>query len=74
MTGAQLAERIGMSEGGLSMLERGQRGYTQDSLEAIALALQTDAAALLTLNPGQPADVWAWLAKHGQIPGTKGQR
>lgn len=66
MTLDQLAERSGMHTGSLSLLERGLRGYTQDSLEAIAKALQTDEAALLTLDPGQPESVWAWLAKHGQ--------
>lgn len=73
MTLIQLADKVDMTEGGLSMLERGTRGYTQESLELIAGALQTDPAALLTLNPGQPEAVWAWLGKFGQLT-TKRER
>lgn len=71
MTLDQLAAATGMANGSLSLLERGMRGYTQESLEAIARALQTDEAALLTLNPGEPGAVWAWLAKHGQNQNTR---
>lgn len=66
MTLEQLAAATGMHTGSLSLLENAKRGYTQDSLELIAKALQTDEAALLTLDPGKPESVWAWLARHGQ--------
>ena len=45
----------------IGRLERGLRAYTQDTLEKIASALQTDAAALLSLNPKKPEAIWAWL-------------
>jgi transcriptional regulator with XRE-family HTH domain len=67
LTLEQLGEKIDMTASHLSMLERGQRAYTQDTLEAVATALQTDAAALLTLNPQKPEAVWAWLARFGSI-------
>lgn len=67
LTLVQLAERTGMTDAGLSMLENGRRGYTQESLETIAAALQTEPAALLTLDPGRPEAVWSWLAKFGQM-------
>lgn len=43
----------------LSMLERGQRAYTQQSLEALAHALSTDVASLLMRNPTDPEAIWS---------------
>ncbi len=50
------------------MLERGLRGYTQETLERIAEALQTDAASLLIRNPKDGEAIWSlWdRAKPGQ--------
>jgi len=64
----QLAERLDMTPSYVSMLERGQRGYTQETLEAIAEALRTDAASLLMRNPEDPDAIWSvWeQAKPGQ--------
>lgn len=64
-------EELGQKELGpsqLSMLERGERGYTQDTLEALADALGTDVASLLIRNPGDPEAIWSvWeQAKPGQ--------
>ena len=67
LTLEQLADRIDMTASHLSMLERGLRAYTQETLEKIADALQTDAAALLTLNPQKPEAIWAWLGRFGQF-------
>lgn len=52
----------------LSMLERGERAYTQQSLEALAEALSTDAASLLMRNPMDPEAIWSvWeQAKPGE--------
>ena len=49
-------------------LERGQRGYTQETLEAVASALQTDVASLLMRDPSDPEAIWSiWdQAKPGQ--------
>jgi len=48
-----------MTASHLSMLERGQRGYTQETLESIAHALMTDAASLLMRNPSSPDAIWS---------------
>ncbi len=51
MTLEELAGALDMTASHFSMLERGQRGYTQETLEAIAGVLKTSAASLLTRNP-----------------------
>jgi transcriptional regulator with XRE-family HTH domain len=55
----QLAERLEMTQSHLSMLENGKRGYTQETLEAIAEALQTDVASLLMRNPLEGDAIWS---------------
>lgn len=68
LTQEQLAERLDMTQSHLSMLENGKRGYTQETLEAIAHALQTDAASLLMRNPQDGDAIWSiWdQAKPGE--------
>ncbi len=59
LTLEQLAERLDMTASNLSMLERGQRGYAQETLERLADALQTDAASLLMRNPESAEAIWS---------------
>lgn len=59
LTLEQLADRLSMTNPHLSMLERGLRGYTQETLERIAEALQTDVASLLMRNPTDPEAIWS---------------
>lgn len=59
LTLEQLAGRLEMTASHFSMLERGQRGYTQETLEAIADALQTDAASLIMRNPLDDEAIWS---------------
>jgi transcriptional regulator with XRE-family HTH domain len=68
LTQEQLAERLDMTQSHLSMLEGGKRGYTQETLEALAEALQTDAASLLMRNPTDGDAIWSiWeQAKPGE--------
>jgi len=68
LTQEQLAGRLGMTQSHLSMLENRKRGYTQETLEAIAEALQTDAASLLMRNPMSEDAIWSiWeKAKPGE--------
>jgi transcriptional regulator with XRE-family HTH domain len=47
-----------MTPAHISMLERGQRGYTQGTLEAVAAALQTDVASLLIRDPTDSEAIW----------------
>jgi transcriptional regulator with XRE-family HTH domain len=67
LTLEQLAARLEMTASHLSMLETGKRGYTQNTLEAIADALQTDAASLLMRDPTKDDAIWSvWdQAKQG---------
>lgn len=48
-----------MTQSHLSMLENGKRGYTQETLEAVADALQTDVANLLMRNPADAEAIWS---------------
>jgi transcriptional regulator with XRE-family HTH domain len=68
LTQEQLAARLDMTQSHLSMLENGKRGYTQETLEAIAHALQTDVASLLMRDPTTPEALWSiWeQAQQGQ--------
>lgn len=58
LTLEQLADRIEMTPSHLSMLERAERAYTQETLERVADALQTDAASLLMRLPGE-GEMWS---------------
>ena len=58
LTLEQLADRLNMTPGYLSMLERGQRGYTQDTLENVASAMNTDPASLIMRNPQDTDAIW----------------
>lgn len=68
LTLEKLADRIEMTPSHLSMLERGERAYTQETLESLAEALRTDAASLLTRNPADEDAIWSiWdTAKPGE--------
>jgi transcriptional regulator with XRE-family HTH domain len=67
LTQERLAARIDTSAGNISMIENGRQGYTQAMLEAIAAALDTDAASLIMRNPLDPEGIWTvWE----QIPST----
>lgn len=53
----QLAEKIGCSVALVSMVERGQRQYDQEFLEAAAVALSATPDMLLRINPEDEAFV-----------------
>jgi transcriptional regulator with XRE-family HTH domain len=66
---ARLAERLGsFTHASLSRIERGRQPYSQPILEALADALNTDAASLLIRNPNDPEGIWSiWdQAKPGE--------
>lgn len=58
-TQAQLAEYIGISEGHLSRIERGEKEYMQSMLEAAAEYLETDPASLLMRDPSRAENIWS---------------
>lgn len=68
LTQEVLAERVGMSPGNLSLIERGLQNYTQETLEALAEALQCGPADLLMRNPADADAIWSiWdQAKPGE--------
>lgn len=59
LTLQRLADRLDMTPSHLSMLERGERGYTQETLEAIADALSTQPGSLLMRNPTNESAIWS---------------
>ncbi len=54
LTQAQLAERVGMTQGNISQLERGIQGYSVAGLNALAEALNCTTWQLLNVDPGKP--------------------
>lgn len=58
LTLEQLAERIDVTHGALSQLERGLVNYTQPMLEALAEALNCRAGDLVMRNPLAEDAVW----------------
>jgi transcriptional regulator with XRE-family HTH domain len=54
LNATRLAERLGMSKSWVSRLESGEGKYTQETLEAIADALQCEPADLLRPPPVDP--------------------
>lgn len=54
-----LGERLETSGSSISRIESGDQPYTQDTLEALADALQTDAASLLMRNPNDGDAIWS---------------
>jgi transcriptional regulator with XRE-family HTH domain len=59
LTLEQLAERLHMNKGALSRIERGERPYTQDFLEAVADILQCEPVDILIRDPSEPDSVWS---------------
>jgi transcriptional regulator with XRE-family HTH domain len=55
----RLADRIGVTAGALSQLERGDVSYTQSMLEALADALSCEPADLLMRDPTDPEGIWS---------------
>jgi len=65
---ARLAERLETSVASVSRIEAGLQPYTQDYLEALAVALGTDPASLIMRDPLDPEAIWSiWdNAKQGE--------
>lgn len=57
LTLERLAERVGVTAGALSQLERGEVNYTQPMLEALAESLQTTPGALVSWTPDRQPGV-----------------
>jgi len=59
LTQEKLADRIGLSQGNLSRIEKGARKYDQAFLETAARELRCDPADLLVRNPLDPESIWS---------------
>lgn len=59
LTLERLADRVGMTGGNLSEIENGNTGYRQETLEALADALQCEPVDLLVRNPTDPEGIWS---------------
>jgi transcriptional regulator with XRE-family HTH domain len=59
MTLEALASRVESAVSSISQLERGQQGYSQATLEKLALALGTKPYFLLMMNPLEEDPIWA---------------
>lgn len=57
LTQERLAERTPFTTGAISQLETGRTGYTQDMLEALAVALDCEPGDLLSRNPFAEGEV-----------------
>jgi transcriptional regulator with XRE-family HTH domain len=57
LTQPQLAERLGTSKQSISRIEKGEQPYTQESLEALAQALDCTPADLISRDPRQEPDL-----------------
>ena len=67
----QLAERVGITHGQLSKVERGIRPWGQPLLEILAEELGTDPVSLLMRDPTDPEGIWSiW----DQVPQTERPR
>ncbi|GLK71687.1 helix-turn-helix transcriptional regulator [Ancylobacter dichloromethanicus] len=69
LTQEQLAEIVGVTHGAISQLERGETGYTQPMLEALAAAMHCEPADLIMRDPtqvGAPWSIWDTLNKDQQ--------
>lgn len=59
LTLERLADRLEITAGALSNVERGDSGYTQPLLEALAYALQCEPADLIMRDPTEEAAIWS---------------
>lgn len=58
LTQQRLADRIEMSKGYISQLEKGDAPYNQDLIEGLADALNCDPADLIMRDPTKPDAMW----------------
>ena len=59
LTLEQLAERVGVTHGAISQLERGLTNYNQGMLEALARELNCEPGDLIMRDPTQPGAIWS---------------
>jgi transcriptional regulator with XRE-family HTH domain len=55
----RLADRLDISKATLSRIENAKQPYTQDTLEALAVALSCEPADLIMRDPTAPGAIWS---------------
>jgi len=68
LTQQRLADRVNLSKPFISEMERGKKGYSQETLEALAEALMCEPADLIMRDPTSPDPIWSVWDK---VPATK---
>lgn len=68
LTQEQLASRLEMSAANLSRIETGKQDYTQETLEAIAEALNCEPADLVMRHPPGSEQHELWSVVQGLAP------
>jgi transcriptional regulator with XRE-family HTH domain len=67
MTQEQLADRVGWSVGNVSQLERGEQGYSDEGLAALAELLRCTPGQILDVDPTDDNAIWSlWERAEGQ--------
>jgi len=59
LTQEKLADRLETTKANISRIENLKQGYTQDFLEACAVALRTEATNLINRDPTDPEGIWS---------------
>lgn len=59
LTQQRLADRVELSKPFISEMERGKKGYSQETLEALADALNCEPADLIMRDPTSPDPIWS---------------
>lgn len=63
-----IADLAGLSVGTISNIETGQDGFSRESLYAVAKALDVEPGWLLSRDPFDPDDVWAFAEEIRKLP------
>jgi transcriptional regulator with XRE-family HTH domain len=74
LTLEQVAERLNVTAGALSQLERGETGYTQPMLEALADALNCEPSDLIVRDPKTTAGImliWDQIPEADRVQALK---
>lgn len=59
LTQQRLADRVSLSKPFISEMERGKKGYSQETLEALAEALMCEPVDLIMRDPTSPDPIWS---------------
>lgn len=58
MTQEQLADQVGVAVSTISQLESGGQGYSQATLEGLAIVLDCEPSDLISRDPTKTASIW----------------